>query len=73
MLQFNNLHFCFLSLQVFTGVFGCGAATARKWYDKDMRSLEDVIGAQGISLNTNFQKSKKKGMYRLCQSVIRYE
>ena len=52
---------------MFTGVFGCRAATASKWYDKDMRTLEDVIGAQDISLT----KDQKKGMFTGCIKIIK--
>ncbi|XP_033122379.1 DNA-directed DNA/RNA polymerase mu-like isoform X2 [Anneissia japonica] len=30
------------SMQIFTGVFGCGPVTAKKWYEKGCRTLEDV-------------------------------
>ncbi|XP_072042452.1 DNA nucleotidylexotransferase-like [Amphiura filiformis] len=48
----------FQTMEVFTGVFGCGAATSRKWYDKDLRTLKDVLDAPDVSLT----KEQRKGV-----------
>ena len=42
-------------------MFGCRAATARKWYDKDRRTLEDVICAQD-------KGTKERYVYRVYQN-----
>ncbi|XP_077992912.1 DNA nucleotidylexotransferase-like [Glandiceps talaboti] len=41
----------FKTMKLFTGVYGCGPVTARKWYDMGCRTLSDVIKSDKIPLN----------------------
>ena len=39
-----SLHrFSFHEMQVFTSLYGCGSATADKWYNKGIRTIDDSI------------------------------
>ncbi|XP_022091845.1 DNA-directed DNA/RNA polymerase mu-like isoform X2 [Acanthaster planci] len=42
----------FQTMKLFTGIFGCGAATSRKWYDMNLRSLEDIRNCPEVNLTT---------------------
>ncbi|XP_071792818.1 DNA nucleotidylexotransferase-like isoform X1 [Asterias amurensis] len=42
----------FKTMKIFTGVFGCGAATGRKWYDMKLRTLDDVKRCPRVTLTT---------------------
>ena len=36
--------------QLFTSVYGCGSATASKWYQQELRTIEDVRGCRELQL-----------------------
>ncbi|XP_038070673.1 DNA nucleotidylexotransferase-like [Patiria miniata] len=62
----------FQTVKIFTGVFGCGAATGRKWFDMKLRSLEDVRRCQDINLTTE-QKHGLKFYDDINTPVTRHE
>ncbi|KAJ8026283.1 DNA-directed DNA/RNA polymerase mu [Holothuria leucospilota] len=46
----------FQTMQTFTGIFGCGSTTARKWYEKGHRTLDDIMQSEGGSLTLEQMK-----------------
>ncbi|XP_035673620.1 DNA-directed DNA/RNA polymerase mu-like [Branchiostoma floridae] len=38
------------TMQLFTGIFGVGSATARKWYERGFRTLDDIRNDSTLSL-----------------------
>ncbi|XP_070541443.1 DNA nucleotidylexotransferase-like isoform X2 [Ptychodera flava] len=48
----------FQTMKLFTGVYGCGPVTARKWYDMGCRTLQDLKKSEKISLS----KDQIKGL-----------
>ncbi|XP_071827213.1 DNA-directed DNA/RNA polymerase mu-like isoform X3 [Apostichopus japonicus] len=43
-------------MQAFTGIFGCGPATARKWYDLGHRTLDDIRRSEYSNLSIEQRK-----------------
>jgi len=53
-LQFINFtfHAVWLHiLQLFCSIYGCASATAQKWYDRGLRTLDDVQQCQNLELS----------------------
>ncbi|XP_019635780.1 PREDICTED: DNA-directed DNA/RNA polymerase mu-like isoform X2 [Branchiostoma belcheri] len=46
------------TMQLFTGIFGIGCSTARKWYEKGFRTLDDIRNDSTITL----RKDQKIGL-----------
>ena len=45
---------CFIiscDIQLFCSVYGCASATAQKWYDRGLRTLDDVQQCHNIELS----------------------
>ena len=42
-------------IQLFTSIYGCGSATADKWYKKGLRTIEDIRQSKELDL-TEIQK-----------------
>ena len=51
--------------QVFSSIYGCGPATARKWYEKGYRSIADVLHAvsDGMKLTEQQTMGKRFAMH----------
>ncbi|XP_078370112.1 DNA-directed DNA/RNA polymerase mu-like [Oculina patagonica] len=47
----------FKSMEIFSSVYGCGPATARKWYEKGYRSMADVIQAVSDGMKLTEQQT----------------
>ena len=47
-------------LQVFSSIYGCGPATARKWYEKGYRSIADVLHAVSDGMKLTEQQTMGK-------------
>ncbi|XP_002731933.1 DNA nucleotidylexotransferase-like [Saccoglossus kowalevskii] len=43
----------FKTIQLFVGIYGCGPATARKWYNMGYRTLEDIKKSTTIHLTAD--------------------
>lgn len=58
-------HFsCTISfIQIFSSIYGCGPATARKWYEKGYRSMADIIQAVSAGMKLTEQQSMGKGQF----------
>ena len=46
--------------QVFSSIYGCGPATARKWYEKGYRSIADVHHAVSDGMKLTEQQTMGK-------------
>lgn len=46
--------------QVFSSIYGCGPATARKWYEKGYRSIADVLHAVSDGMKLTEQQTMGK-------------
>ena len=58
-----SLHrFSFHEMQVFTSLYGCGSATADKWYNKGIRTIDDLRLHSELILT----ETQQLGQCRLC-------
>lgn len=46
--------------QVFSSIYGCGPATARKWYEKGYRSIADVLNVVSDGMKLTEQQTMGK-------------
>ena len=46
--------------QVFSSIYGCGPATARKWYEKGYRIIADVLRAVSDGMKLTEQQTMGK-------------
>ena len=58
--------------RLFTTVYGCGTATADKWYKKGLRTIEDIRQCQELSL-TDTQRLGLQYHHHLSAPVSRKE
>ncbi|KAJ7327348.1 hypothetical protein OS493_027038 [Desmophyllum pertusum] len=64
----------FKSMEIFSSIYGCGPATARKWYEKGYRSMADVIQAVSDGMKLTEQQAMGLKCYSdLVQPVPREE
>lgn len=58
-------------MKIFTSVFGVGSATAKDWYSRGFRNLEDVIKSSHIRISNDLRLSI--GLYLTSIAYIRVQ